>query len=250
MHGRTIEPEEGAVRVVERKERLGPGEFTPEMADEKDSGSDNGRDRAPAFAAARSDNNGKGKVGGGGGGHSVKQNETKTEKKSRDKKSDDVSRVRYEMEETRERMSDTLAALESRVAGVADGVKEKLDVSQLVKEHPWPALATAIVAGVALSATRADEKAAGATVEAAKRGSSAAVDGLRHVGEAAVSRLNGGNDDGDNAAVGADGRDPVDGTVDQPKGPSKNPVVRAVQNQVRELTQEIREASENIGRPT
>ena len=83
-------------------------------------------------------------------------------------------------------MSDTLAALESRVTGVADGVKEKLDVSQLVKEHPWPALATAIVAGVALSATRADEKAAGATVEAAKRGSSAAVDGLRHVGEAAA----------------------------------------------------------------
>src|SRR5215213_8685957 len=40
MHGRTIEPEEGAVRVVARKERLGPGEFTPEMADEKDSGSD------------------------------------------------------------------------------------------------------------------------------------------------------------------------------------------------------------------
>jgi len=242
MHGRTIEPEEGAVRVVERKERLGPGEFTPEMADEKDSGSDTGHDRAPAFAAARS-HNGTGKDGGGG--HSAKKNETKSEKKSHDRKSDDVSRVQHEMEETRERMSGTRAALESRVTGVADGVKEKLDVSQLVKEHPWPALATAIVAGVALSATRADEKAAGATVEAAKRGSSAAADGIRHVGEAVASRLHGENDD---AAIGNDGRD--SGTIDQPESPSKNPVVRAVRGQVRELMHEIRQASEDIGRPT
>jgi ElaB/YqjD/DUF883 family membrane-anchored ribosome-binding protein len=242
MHGRTIEPEEGAVRVVERKERLGPGEFTPEMADEKDSGSDTGRDRAPAFAAARS-HNGTGK----GGGHRVEKNDTKTEKKSHDRKNDDVSRVQFEMEETRERMSDTLAALESRVTGVADGVKEKLDVSQLVKEHPWPALATAIVAGVALSATRADEKAAGATVEAAKRGSSAAVDGLRHVGEAAVNRLHGGNDDAANDGAGLDSGN---GTVDQPKEPAKNPIVRAVQTQVRELANDMRRESESIGRPT
>ena len=240
MHGRTIEPEEGAVRVVERKERLGPGEFTPEMADEKDSGSDTGHDRAPAFAAARS-HNGTGKDGG----HRVEKNGTKTEKKSHEKKSDDLSRVQHELEDTRERMSGTLAALESRVTGVADGVKEKLDVSQLVKEHPWPALATAIVAGVALSATRADEKAAGATVEAAKRGSSAAADGIRHVGEAVASRLHGENDD---AAIGNDGRD--SGTVDQPESPSKNPVVRAVRGQVRELMHEIRQASEDIGRPT
>jgi len=242
MHGRTIEPEEGAVRVVERKERLGPGEFTPEMADEKDSGSDTGRDRAPAFAAARS-HNGTGKDGG----HRVEKKDTKTEKKSHDRKNDDVSRVQFEMEETRERMSDTLAALESRVTGVADGVKEKLDVSQLVKEHPWPALATAIVAGVALSATGADEKAAGATVEAAKRGSSAAVDGLRHVGEAAVNRLHGGNDDAANDGAGLDSGN---GTVDQPKEPAKNPIVRAVQTQVRELANDMRRESESIGRPT
>ena len=175
----------------------------------------------------------------------MEKNGTKTEKISHEKKSDDLSLVQHEMEETRERMSGTLAALESRVTGVADGVKEKLDVSQLVKEHPWPALATAIVAGVALSATRADEKAAGATVEAAKRGSSAAADGIRHVGEAVASRLHGENDD---AAIGNDGRD--SGTVDQPEGPSKNPVVRAVRGQVRELMHEIRQASEDIGRPT
>ena len=106
-------------------------------------------------------------------------------------------------------------------------------------------LGTEAVAGVALSATRADEKAAGATVEAAKRGSSAAADGIRHVGEAVASRLHGENDD---AAIGNDGRD--SGTVDQPEGPSKNPVVRAVRGQVRELMHEIRQASEDIGRPT
>ena len=69
--------------------------------------------------------------------------------------------VRRDIELTRERMSSTLAQLE-----------KKLNVTEIVKEHPWPALALAIGAGVLLSGSSADVKAAAATVTATKGASS------------------------------------------------------------------------------
>jgi len=68
--------------------------------------------------------------------------------------------VRRDIEMTRERMSTTLAQIE-----------QKMNVVQIVRDHPWPALAVAVGAGVLLSGSRADIKAAGATV-AATRGAS------------------------------------------------------------------------------
>jgi|SRR5690348_1387133 len=65
--------------------------------------------------------------------------------------------VRRDIEQTRERMSTTLAELEQR-----------LNIMQVVRDHPWPALAVAVGAGVALSASGADAKAAAATVVATK----------------------------------------------------------------------------------
>ena len=67
---------------------------------------------------------------------------------------DDVKR---DIELTRERMSNTLAQLE-----------QKLNVTQMIKDHPWPAIALALGAGFALSGSRADVKAAAATVGATK----------------------------------------------------------------------------------
>ena len=66
--------------------------------------------------------------------------------------------VRRDIEVTRERMSGTIEELE-----------QKLNVKQLVRDHPWPALALAVGAGVLLSGSRADVKAAAAT-SAATRG--------------------------------------------------------------------------------
>lgn len=67
--------------------------------------------------------------------------------------------VRRDIALTRERMSDTLGVLE-----------RKLNVAAMVREHPWPALAIAVGAGVLLSGSSADVKAAAATA-AATRGS-------------------------------------------------------------------------------
>jgi len=69
--------------------------------------------------------------------------------------------VRRDIELTRERMSSTLAELE-----------HKLNIMQVVRENPWPSLALAVGAGVLLSGSGADVKAAAATVTATKGASS------------------------------------------------------------------------------
>lgn len=69
--------------------------------------------------------------------------------------------VRRDIELTRERMSSTLAQLE-----------QKFNLMQVVRDHPWPALAVAVGAGIALSGSSADVKAAAATLTATKGASS------------------------------------------------------------------------------
>jgi len=65
--------------------------------------------------------------------------------------------VRRDIELTRNRISDTLEQLEN-----------KLNVTQMIRDNPWPALALAVGAGVLLSGSRADVKAAAATVTATR----------------------------------------------------------------------------------
>ena len=74
--------------------------------------------------------------------------------------------VRRDIELTRARMSDTLQELE-----------QKMNVTQIVKNNPWPALAIAVGAGVILSGSRSDVKAAAATVTAT-RGASGRLGGV------------------------------------------------------------------------
>ena len=65
--------------------------------------------------------------------------------------------VRRDIELTRERMSTTLAQLE-----------QKLNIMQIVRDNPWPSLALAVGAGVLLSGSRADVRAAAATATATR----------------------------------------------------------------------------------
>ena len=103
--------------------------------------------------------------------------------------------VRRDIEQTRERMSSTIAQLE-----------QKLNVVQIVKDHPWPSLALAFGAGLALSASGSDTKAAAVTLAATKGSSTklgAALDDI-------VANLMGG--------VHAALQDRVDGWVNELKG--------------------------------
>ena len=69
--------------------------------------------------------------------------------------------VRRDIELTRERMSSTLTQLE-----------RKMNVSQIVKDNPWPAVGVAFGAGLLLSGTKSDVKAGVATLAATKGASS------------------------------------------------------------------------------
>ena len=99
-----------------------------------------------------------------------------------------TTEVRADIERTRERMSGAIAELE-----------RKVDVSQKVRDHPWAAVAVAFGAGVALSTSKADVRAAHVTAQAAKdTGSklSGALDGvvaalIAGVAQAFHSRIDG-----------------------------------------------------------
>ena len=88
--------------------------------------------------------------------------------------------VRRDIELTRERMSSTIEELE-----------QKLNVAQMVRDHPWPALAVAFGAGVALSGSRADVKAAAATLAATKGASSKLGEALDDVVASLVGAVSG-----------------------------------------------------------
>ena len=117
-----------------------------------------------------------------------------------------IAGARLEIAATRTRLSGTVAELEQQVSDRIEGVKKKVSVAELARRHPWAALATAFVAGVALSTSGADRRAARATKRAAKRtpelakrGASAAASataaGVSQLASAAVTRIRGAPDD-------------------------------------------------------
>jgi uncharacterized membrane protein len=65
--------------------------------------------------------------------------------------------VRADIEQTRARMSGAIAELE-----------RKVDLTQKVRDNPWAAVGVAFGAGIALSASRADVRAAKVTADATK----------------------------------------------------------------------------------
>lgn len=68
-----------------------------------------------------------------------------------------TSEVRADIEQTRARMSGAIAELE-----------RKVDVAEKVRNHPWAAVGVAFGAGIALSASRVDVRAARVTADATK----------------------------------------------------------------------------------
>ena len=93
----------------------------------------------------------------------------------------EIAAARDDVQRTREQLSDTIAELEARVTAPARAVKQRLDVGQMLREHPWAALAVAVGAGAIVARSGADERAAMLAVEKAREGGAA---GLRLAREA------------------------------------------------------------------
>jgi hypothetical protein len=101
--------------------------------------------------------------------------------------------LRYEMDATRARLSETAEqlgdALDARTESVREtlasagdaisGVRDRIRIGELVQRHPLPALGIAIGLGFLLSATGADRAAATGTSDAARRATKVAGDTVR-----------------------------------------------------------------------
>ena len=145
---------------------------------------------------------------------------------------------------TRERMSETIAELDSRISDRVAAVKEKLDVGQLVQEHPWAALAVAVGVGVLLAGTGADERAARATVRAAKAAPGTTADLAKRGWDAAVNKVRVGDDGASASEVDAgDGSRTESGLGDR----MRDTITRALG--VDELIGHMRTAAEELVRP-
>ena len=103
--------------------------------------------------------------------------------------SEATQEVRDEMARTRTRMADTIEALDrhvhEHVHEPIEHVKERLNVFELARQHPWPVLGVALLAGFALAATRADAKLVSAAADAARNATGKLVDAAKEqfVGE-------------------------------------------------------------------
>src|SRR5690349_24632383 len=86
---------------------------------------------------------------------------------------DQTSEIVREMDATRAQMGRDIDQLQARAAEKVNAVRQRLDVAQLVRDHPWPAIGAAVVLGALVGGSGADEKAAVATVAGAKAAASA-----------------------------------------------------------------------------
>ena len=127
-----------------------------------------------------------------------------------------TTEVRADIELTRARMSGAIAELE-----------RKVDVTQKVRDHPWTAVGVAFGAGIALSASRADVRAAKVTADATRETGTklgGALDGvvaalIAGVAEAFHSRIEDAVKDVVTSIRGSSGTraiDTGDGTVEVP----------------------------------
>lgn len=99
----------------------------------------------------------------------------------------EIDATREQLAAVRDRMSDTAAQIEAMVTDRVDAVKSRVDVVQVIRDHPWPSLAVALGAGVAIAASGADRKAAVAAVTASREAAKAGAETVKSASRRAAS---------------------------------------------------------------
>jgi hypothetical protein len=157
--------------------------------------------------------------------------------------SETTNDVQRDIALTRERMSETIAELDARIADRIATVKDRLDLMQWAQDHPWPALAVAVGLGVLLAGTGADAKAARATVRAAKAAPGTTADLARRGWDAAASKVR---------RDGAGGVESDAGPAEEPPEPSLTDRLRSTITRtigLDELIGQMRTAADELARP-
>ena len=99
----------------------------------------------------------------------------------------EIDATREQLAAVRERMSDTAAEIEAMVTDRVDAVKERVNVVQVIRDHPWSSLVVALGAGVAVAATGADRKAASAAADASRNAARVGADTVKSASKRALS---------------------------------------------------------------
>jgi len=110
---------------------------------------------------------------------------------------EETAEIVREMDATRAQMARDIDQLQARV-------KQRLDVAQLVRDHPWPAIGAAVVLGALVGGSGADEKAAVATVAGAKAAASASKSAVSGV----MEKLHSSDDDEPETLAAVESRKP------------------------------------------
>jgi len=84
--------------------------------------------------------------------------------------SPEIDAARDDIQRARAQLSDTLSELSDRVTAPINTAKEKLNVMELVRNHPWPALAVAMGTGAFIAASGSDARVASAAVDVGQAG--------------------------------------------------------------------------------
>ena len=106
----------------------------------------------------------------------------------------ETAEIVREMDATRAQMARDIDQLQARASEKVQAVKQRLDVGQLVRDHPWPALGAAVALGALIGGTGADTKAAVATVAGAKAGAKAATDASKSAVSAVKEKIHSSDD--------------------------------------------------------
>ena len=96
--------------------------------------------------------------------------------------------ARHDVHHAREQITDTITELEYLLTTPVRAVKDRLDVTRVVQDNPWTALAVATALGAAIAASGADARTASLAADAARQGTAKAMD-LAKEGGSAGARL-------------------------------------------------------------
>jgi hypothetical protein len=99
----------------------------------------------------------------------------------------DAADVRDDTGLNRDEASGAGGGLRERVSDTLGTVRARVDLAQFARDNPWVALGVACGAGLLLSATGADRRAASATARATRRATSATADATKRAAAATAS---------------------------------------------------------------
>jgi hypothetical protein len=106
-----------------------------------------------------------------------------------------IEETKHDIEVTKAHLRDTAGELGDALSAKVSRAKQTVDPTHYAQQFPWAALGIALGAGLAIGLSGADEKAASAAVDGAKKAGESISDGASSAKDAIVARFQGSGDE-------------------------------------------------------